>query len=204
MNRGCFSSSFTASTRGRRRPGGAGRPPGRSTPVASTRPSGTGDLAGARQRGSGIADHLGRRAAELAGQRLQRRRRQRAGIVARGQHQRVALRDQRGQHGGGVLVVEDRDDRDHRLGVRPRTGRRAPRPARPCPRGCARRRAPSAAPESTTSRRPGNERLGRRRGHRGGVELAEIRLGRGPGQREVPPLVGPERAQRHARVGARA
>ena len=57
---------------------------------------------------------------------------------------------------------------------------------------------------SITSRRPGTSDLGRRRGHRRGVELAQIGLRGGPGQREVPPLVGAERAQRHARVGAGA
>ena len=53
------------------------------------------------------------------------------------------LRHQRGQHPGGVLVVEDRDDRDHAV-VRRRRTRAATRPAPPSPRGCARRRAASA------------------------------------------------------------
>ena len=105
------------------------------------RPGGAGLGPGALERAARVGLDLRRRAAELAPERLERRRRERPRVEAAGEDHRVDVRQQLAQHRRGVLVLEDRDDARRAARSAPRPRRAASRPARAGRWGCARRRA---------------------------------------------------------------
>ena len=174
--------------------------------MATTTPSGPASSRARRSAACGVAHDLGvdrDLGRELVEQRAQRRRRQHARVVAGGEHQRVAERRERAQHRRGVLVVEDRDDRDD-----PPVAVRAA--AMISGSDSASAAIPSGlwAPSSSVSgslvddlQAAGHAHVARGRRDRGLVELAEERLGGGPREREVAPLEGP-RAHRPSACGS--
>ena len=132
-------------------------------------------------------------------QRLERARRQRARVGAAGDDQPRGVRQQLAQHRGGVLVVEDRDDRRQRPPAEVRRQRAGEGlDAAGVVRAVEdRRRVVGELLEAA-----GHERGGGRRAHRVLVERAAIGLGRRAREREVAALELPARAERHARVRA--
>ena len=150
-------------------------------PVASTTPSSpTSSFASATAR-RGIALHVRR----AAGERRQRLGGHRARVGVGGDHDVVAERQQRGEHRGGVLVVEHAHDRHEPAAGEPLRQRRGERrdPVR----------VVGAVEEDRGVLRddleaPGHERRGGGLAHGRLVERPDERLGGGARRREVPAL----------------
>ena len=169
-------SSLTASNLGCRA-GAAGRRSGRASRSTSTTPSGPGGLARRRQRVVRLGDRRASggppscRASDssVAGGSVR-------GFAGARDDQLAAQRAELAEHRGGVLVVEDREDRDEPAPVQELAQRRGE--VASCRRGCARRRTPSPAPRRRSRSGPGTAVLRRGDGDRVVVERAEERLAR--------------------------
>ena len=141
------------------------------------------------------------RAARAGGQRLERRGRQRARVAVRGTTSARGVRQQLAQHRGGVLVVEDRDDRGERPAVRDTPA--ATLVERGDPARVVRAVEHVSGSSPTIWKRPGTSVARRPRAHRLGVQLAEVGLrGRRAPARSCARWKSPRRAERHAGVGA--